>query len=67
VTKKKAPAGCYWRGNTLWGQCQVKRQQFRYTLRTDDPVIAAKRQKAFKDAKIAELHFGEGNAKAPLI
>ena len=58
--KPKAPPGCYWRGNVLWGQFQVKGQQFRITLRTDDPKIALRRVKAAKEAAVEKAYFAKG-------
>jgi integrase/recombinase XerD len=59
MKRRKAPAGCYWRGNVLWGQFQVKGRQFRFTLRTDDPAVAVKRWKAAKERAVSEAYFGE--------
>ncbi len=50
--RPKAPAGCFWKGNTLYGRCRIKGQLIRWTLETDDPKVAAKRRKAGKDRLI---------------
>jgi integrase/recombinase XerD len=61
ATKRpKAPAGCYWRGNTLWGRTFIKGRECRWSLQTSDPKIAAKRRAAGKERAIADLH-GDGS------
>ena len=35
--KPKAPPGCYWRGNTLWGRIKVRGRLVRWSLNTNDP------------------------------
>jgi integrase/recombinase XerD len=56
--KPKAPAGCYWRGNQLWGRAKVNGQEYRWSLQTDNPKVAAERRKAGKDRVIADK-FGD--------
>jgi integrase/recombinase XerD len=58
--KHKAPAGCYWRGNTLWGRTFIKGREYRWSLQTSDPKIAAKRRLAGKERVIAGVH-GDGS------
>jgi integrase/recombinase XerD len=60
MAKPKAPAGCYWRGATLWGRAFVKGREFRWSLQTSDPKVAAKRRAAGKERVIADLH-GDGS------
>ena len=60
TTKPKAPPGCYWRGNILWGQFQVKGKQFRITLRTDKPSLAVKRRNAAKNMEVEKAYFPPG-------
>jgi integrase/recombinase XerD len=55
----KAPAGCYWRGEILWGRTRVGGHNIRWSLETDDPQVAAERYRAGKDRVIAERH-GDG-------
>lgn len=42
----KSPTGCYWRGNVLWAQAQIRGQRYNWTLSTDDPKIAVERREA---------------------
>jgi integrase/recombinase XerD len=58
--RPKAPAGCFWRGATLWARVKVRGQRIRWSLQTDDPKIAAERRKAGKDRAVADVH---GDAK----
>ena len=48
MRKRKAPAGCYWRGDTLWGEVKVRGHRIRWSLGTDDP---ASRKRVAKLAK----------------
>lgn len=59
MAKPKAPAGCYWRGNTLWGEAQIKGRQCRWSLHTDNPKIARERREAGKAQMIAERLHGD--------
>jgi integrase/recombinase XerD len=56
--KRKAPAGCYWRGNTLWGRITIGGREFRRSLETDDARIAKSRRAAFK-ARIISIKHGD--------
>jgi integrase/recombinase XerD len=58
--RSKVPAGCYWRGDTLWGRVKVRGRTIRWSLQTDDPKIAAQRRKAGKERAVADVH---GDAK----
>jgi hypothetical protein len=42
----KAPAGCYWRGNVLWGHLKVRGKKYAWSLHTDDPATASLRREA---------------------
>jgi integrase/recombinase XerD len=57
--KPKAPAGCYWRGNTLWGRTRIKGRLIGWSLHTSDAKVAAERRKAGKDRVIADVHHGD--------
>lgn len=52
--RRKAPAGCYWRGDTLYGRVKINGQDIRWSLETDDPGIAKTRRKAGRDRLIAD-------------
>jgi integrase/recombinase XerD len=56
----KAPKGCYWRDGVLYGRIQVTRgQDIRWSLRTDNPKVAAERRKAERDRVVAAQHYGD--------
>ena len=57
--KRKAPAGCYWRGATLWARTVVRGQEHRWSLKTDDPKLAQQRYKAGKVRLTARVHGDE--------
>lgn len=57
--KRKAPAGTYWRGNTLWGRAIVNGTEHRWSLHTDDAALAASRRKAHVDRLKAAAHHGD--------
>lgn len=59
MSKRKAPKGCFWRGNTLWGRVQVKGGDIKWSLRTDDPEIAKRRHKVERDRQVAASHYGD--------
>jgi integrase/recombinase XerD len=54
--RPKAPAGCYWRANTLWGRTFINGREVRWSLQTDNSKIAAERRKAGKERAIADVH-----------
>jgi integrase/recombinase XerD len=56
--QRKAPAGCFWRGNTLWGRIYINGHEIRRSLQTSDPKIAAKRRKTAQERVIADK-FGD--------
>jgi dienelactone hydrolase len=58
--QRKAPKGCYWRDGVLYGRIQVTGgPDIRWSLRTDDPKIAASRRKAERDRVVAAQHYGD--------
>ena len=46
--RRPAPAGCYWRGDTLWGRVFVRGKEHRRSLDTDDAKLAKSRRAALK-------------------
>ena len=54
MAKRKAPAGCYWRGNTLRGEVKVHGRRRRWSLDTDDPAVAKARRQAGKERAVAD-------------
>jgi integrase/recombinase XerD len=64
IKRPKAPAGCYWRGDTLWACAKVRGRRIRWSLSTDDSKIAAQRRKAGKDRAVADVH---GDAKRTFV
>src|SRR6202040_225998 len=55
----KAPAGCFWRGDTLHGRTRIKGRLVTWSLRTSDAKLAAARRKAGKDRMIAAVFHGD--------
>lgn len=47
-SRSRAPKGCYWRGDVLYGRAQVAGHIFRWSLETDDPGVAKKLRAEFK-------------------
>src|SRR5262245_41167160 len=60
MAQRKAPTGCFWRGNTLWGQAMVRGVRKQWSLETDDPKIAKARRDAGKKRAVADVH-GDAN------
>jgi integrase/recombinase XerD len=56
---RKAPAGCFWRGDTLHGRTRIKGRLVTWSLHTSDPKLAAARRKAGKDRMIADVFHGD--------
>lgn len=56
--RPRAPKGCYWRGNTLWGRAHVKGREYRWSLDTDDAKIA-KARRATGKAKLLAIKHGD--------
>lgn len=57
--RKAAPEGCYWRGNTLWARFTVAGKEYRFSLKTGDPVVARSRQAAEHARVTAAASFGD--------
>jgi integrase/recombinase XerD len=56
MSKRRAPPGTYWRGQTLWARAQVAGREYRGSLDTDDPRVAAKRRQKWHDELKARRH-----------
>ena len=56
---RKAPPGCFWRNGTLYGRIQTAGGDVKWSLRTDDPKVAASRRKSERDRAIAAQRFGD--------
>jgi integrase/recombinase XerD len=54
--RRKAPPGCFWRGDKLFGRKRVNGKLVRWSLETSDPAIARQRQKAGVEKLIAVKH-----------
>jgi integrase/recombinase XerD len=59
ATKRKAPAGCYWRERVLWGRVKVNGRDIRWSLHTDNPAIARARREAGKARAVADAFHGD--------
>lgn len=59
MPKRSAPPGCYWRGSVLWARAGVAGREYRWSLRTGNVGIAARRREAGLAKLIAESHYGE--------
>jgi integrase/recombinase XerD len=59
MAKRKAPKGCFWRGNTLYGRIQAKGGDIKWSLRTDDPKVARSPREAERNRAIATAHYGD--------
>lgn len=57
--KRKAPAGCFWRDGILYGRIQTGGGDIKWSLRTDDPVVAASRRKAERARVVAAQRYGD--------
>lgn len=56
---RKAPKGCFWRNGTLYGRIQTAGGDVKWSLRTDDPKIAASRVKGERARAVAAHHYGD--------
>lgn len=56
---RKAPEGCFWRNGTLYGRIQTGGQDLKWSLRTDNPKIAAQRRKAERNRVVAAQRYGD--------
>jgi integrase/recombinase XerD len=59
VKQRKAPAGCFWREGILYGRIQTGGQDIKWSLRTDDPKVAASRRKAERQRVVASQRYGD--------
>lgn len=59
MSKRKAPKGCFWRDGVLYGRIQTGGGDIKWSLRTDDPVVARSRRKAERDRAIAAQRYGD--------
>ncbi len=55
----KAPKGCFWRNGTLYGRIQTAGGDVKWSLRTDDPKVAAGRRKAERARAVAAQRYGD--------
>lgn len=58
-SRSKAPPGCYWRGSILWARASVAGHEYRWSLRTRNVAVAARRREAGHQKLIAEQLYGE--------
>lgn len=56
---RKAPKGCYWRGDTIWGRVKTKGVDKRFSLRTDDPKVARRRYQEVKDQIVDGTYYAD--------
>lgn len=63
--KRKAPKGCYWRGDTLWGRFEVQGVEVRRSLHTDDGKVAEGRLKTLREKETAAVRFGDARTTWP--
>jgi integrase/recombinase XerD len=57
--RPKAPTGCYWKGNVLWGRSRKGGKVIQWSLETNDPRIAEKRRRE-KEERIVAILRGDG-------
>lgn len=57
--RPKAPRYCYWVGDVLWGRQTIGGQKRRWSLRTNDPEIAASRVKADRERALTAATYGD--------
>lgn len=55
----KAPKGCFWRNGTLYGRIQTSGGDIKWSLRTDDPKVAASRRKTERARAVAAQRYGD--------
>lgn len=65
MARRKAPKGCYWRGNTLWAQAEVGGRRTQWSLHTSDWEEAKKLRAAEVGNLKAQIFHGTGT-HAPL-
>ncbi len=54
-----APPGCYWRGDILWARFKVGGVEYRRSLHTGSPRIAAQRRERERQQVIGAARYGE--------
>jgi integrase/recombinase XerD len=59
MAKRKAPKGCFWREGVLYGRIQTSGGDIKWSLRTDDPNVAASRRKAERARAVAAQRYGD--------
>lgn len=59
MPKRKAPAGCFWRGEILWARKKVAGLDHKWSLRTGDAEVAKRRRKADVEKLIARVRYGD--------
>jgi integrase/recombinase XerD len=57
--KPKAPPGCYWRSDALWGCVKIGGRRYRWPLHTSDTAVARARQAAGKQRLVADRYHGD--------
>jgi integrase/recombinase XerD len=57
--RKKAPKGCFWRDGVLYGRIQTGGGDVKWSLRTDDPVVAVARRAAERSRAVAIQRYGD--------
>lgn len=57
--QRKAPKGCFWRRGTLYGRIQTGGGDIKWSLRTDDPKVAASRRQAERARAVAAQRYGD--------
>jgi hypothetical protein len=64
IPQPKAPRGCYWRGDTLWGSVRIGVRRIRWSLHTSDPAGARARRAKMKERLISDARYG-GDVRLP--
>jgi integrase/recombinase XerD len=65
--KRKAPKGCYWVGDVLYGRTRIKGKLERIALGTDNPAVAVGRRKAWHESLIAGRVWGDDEKTFPQV
>lgn len=56
--RRKAPAGCYWRGPVLWCRFTINGREHRESLSTGDPRVAERRARDIRE-RLVGARYGE--------
>jgi integrase/recombinase XerD len=59
MAKRKAPKGCFWRGEVLWGRIQAGGRDVKWSLRTNDSAVARRRLEGERARAVAAIHYGD--------